>query len=123
MGARRPPFATFENVAFLLSTGGTKYGCADFAVAILDVGDERQLARVVESLLAESEASNGPAIELVPRADYPVLLGAGADKDGWDSEGIRIQSGAERDRPAVVHGVGIADVERSRRVANARGRP
>jgi hypothetical protein len=40
-------------VAFLASERGPEYCYPDIAVAILDLGDERQLARVVEALLAE----------------------------------------------------------------------
>jgi hypothetical protein len=54
--------AGWRYVAFLASERGPEYCYPDVAVAILDLGDERQLARVVDALLAESEAGNGPAI-------------------------------------------------------------
>src|SRR5215216_3890807 len=69
---------------------------------IFQARDERQLTEVVEALLAEGEADDPRAVQLVTARDHAVLDGAGADEDAGGQKVVKGR--AEGDVALVVQG-------------------
>src|ERR671930_653906 len=63
--------------------------------------DERHLARVVEDLLAEADAVDGRAVQLVAVSDHPVPLWIGANVDAAVRK-VVVEDGAEGHITVVV---------------------
>src|SRR5215217_925053 len=69
---------------------------------VFQARDERQPTEVVEALLAEGEADDPRAVQLVTARDHAVLDGAGADEDAGGQKVVKGR--AEGDVALVVQG-------------------